>query len=61
MTQVLHHPLASHILTHLRDKTTKPATFRTLSYQIGVMLALEATRDLATKSVSNEVVQKEIM
>lgn len=54
MTQVLHHPLASHILTHLRDKTTKPATFRTLSYQIGVMLALEATRDLATKSVSIE-------
>ncbi len=54
MTQVLHHPLASHILTHLRDRTTKPATFRTLSYQIGVMLALEATRDLPTKSVSIE-------
>jgi uracil phosphoribosyltransferase len=54
MTQVLHHPLASHILTHLRDKTTKPATFRTLSYQIGVMLALEATRDLPTKTVTIE-------
>ena len=50
MTQVLDHPLASHILTHLRDRTTKPATFRTLCYQIGVMLALEATRDLPTEN-----------
>ncbi|WP_221032871.1 uracil phosphoribosyltransferase [Actomonas aquatica] len=48
MAQLLHHPLASHILTHLRDKTTKPATFRTLAHQIGIMLALEATRDLPT-------------
>lgn len=48
MPQLLHHPLASHILTHLRDRTTKPATFRTLSHQIGLMLALEATKDLPT-------------
>ena len=48
MAHLLHHPLASHILTHLRDKTTKPATFRTLSNQIGIMLALEATHDLPT-------------
>ncbi len=48
MAHLLHHPLASHILTHLRDKTTKPATFRTLSNQLGLMLALEATRDLPT-------------
>lgn len=54
MTHVLQHPLASHILTHLRDKTTKPATFRTLSYQIGVLLALEATRDLPTKNIAIE-------
>lgn len=46
---VLHHPLGTHVLTHLRDKTTKPALFRTLSYQIGLLLALEATRDLATE------------
>lgn len=43
---VLTHPLADHVLTHLRDKTTKPALFRTLSYQISLLLALEATRDL---------------
>lgn len=45
---VLAHPLGAHVLTHLRDKTTKPALFRTLSYQIALLLALEATRDLAT-------------
>ncbi|MCC5024006.1 MAG: uracil phosphoribosyltransferase [Candidatus Synoicihabitans palmerolidicus] len=48
MPHLLHHPLASHVLTHLRDRTTKPATFRTLSHQIGLMLALEATKDLPT-------------
>lgn len=47
MIRTLEHPLAHHVLTHLRDKTTKPALFRTLSYQISLLLALEATRDLA--------------
>ena len=47
--QLLSHPLGAHVLTHLRDKTTKPALFRTLSYQISLLLALEATRDLATE------------
>src|SRR5450432_835053 len=46
---ILSHPLAAHVLTHLRDKTTKPVLFRTLSYQIALLLALEATRDLATE------------
>ena len=46
---VLSHPLGAHVLTHLRDKTTKPALFRTLSYQIALLLALDATRDLATE------------
>lgn len=46
---ILPHPLGAHVLTHLRDKTTKPALFRTLSYQIALLLALEATRDLATE------------
>ena len=45
---VLQHPLASHLVTHLRDKTTKPATFRTIAYQLSLLLAVEATRDLAT-------------
>jgi uracil phosphoribosyltransferase len=49
---VLAHPLGAHVLTHLRDKTTKPALFRTLSYQISLLLALEATRDLATEKKS---------
>ena len=45
---VLKHPLASHVMTHLRDESTKPATFRTLSYQLGLLLAIESTHDLAT-------------
>jgi uracil phosphoribosyltransferase len=49
MLHVLNHPLGEHILTHLRDRTTKPATFRTLAYQISLLLALEVTRDLATE------------
>ena len=43
---VLDHPLAAHILTHLRDKTTKPATFRTLAYQLSLLLAIESTGDI---------------
>jgi len=49
MLHVLDHPLASHIVTHLRDRTTKPATFRTLTYQLSLMLAIDATRDLPTE------------
>jgi len=48
MLSVLKHPLADHIITHLRDETTKPATFRALAYQLTLMLAIEATRDLET-------------
>jgi uracil phosphoribosyltransferase len=54
MLHLLNHPLASHIVTHLRDKTTKPVTFRTLTYQIGLLLAVEATRDLQTCKVEIE-------
>ncbi len=46
---VLDHPLAAHIITHLRDKTTKPATFRTLAYQISLLLAIESTAELPTE------------
>ena len=49
MLHLLSHPLGAHVLTHLRDKTTKPVLFRTLCYQISLLLALEATRDLATE------------
>ena len=46
---ILDHPLAAHIITHLRDQTTKPATFRTLAYQISLLLAIESTADLPTE------------
>ena len=45
---VLDHPLAAHNITHQRDKTTKPATFRTLTYQLSLLLAIEATGDIET-------------
>jgi uracil phosphoribosyltransferase len=48
-THTLEHPLAAHIITHLRDKTTKPATFRTLAYQISLLLAIEATSNIETE------------
>ncbi|MDF3059361.1 MAG: upp [Rariglobus sp.] len=48
MLHVLNHPLGDHLVTQLRDHTTEPSTFRTLSYHIGLLLALEATRDLPT-------------
>ena len=49
MLHVLQHPLGDHLLTQLRDQTTEPATFRALAYRIGLLLALETTRDLATE------------
>jgi uracil phosphoribosyltransferase len=54
MTTVLNHPLADHFVTHLRDKTTKPATFRTLAYKLTLMLAIDATRDLSTEAKTVE-------
>jgi uracil phosphoribosyltransferase len=45
---VVNHPLAQHYLTHLRDETTKPATFRTITRKLTTLLAIEATRDLRT-------------
>lgn len=54
MLHLLNHPLGAHIITHLRDRTTKPVTFRTLTYQIGLLLALESTRDLRTKETTIE-------
>jgi uracil phosphoribosyltransferase len=46
---LLDHPLAAHVLTQLRDKTTPPAQFRSLCHQVALLLALDATRDLATQ------------
>jgi len=36
-------------MTHLRDMTTKPATFRTLAYHLSLLLTIEATRDIETE------------
>ena len=46
---ILDHPLAAHLVTHLRDRTTKPATFRTLTHQLSLLLAIEATAELGTE------------
>lgn len=45
------HPLAAHLVTHLRDASTKPALFRTLTNHLTVLLALDATRDLPLRAV----------
>ena len=52
MLKILDHPLAAHIMTHLRDEKTQPITFRTLTYQISLLLAIEVTRDLALRTKS---------
>ena len=52
MIHLLDHQLAAHLLTHLRDQTTRPATFRTLAYNLGLLLAVEATRGLPTEEKS---------
>jgi uracil phosphoribosyltransferase len=41
------HPLVKHKLTKLRDKATKPKKFRELIREIAMLLAYEATADLA--------------
>ena len=41
------HPLIQHHLTRLRDKHTPPAEFRQLVQRLSVLLAYEATQDLA--------------
>lgn len=49
MLRTVEHPLAHHILTRLRDRNTPPHAFRALAHQIGLLLALESTRDLPTR------------
>ena len=52
MLHVLSHPLASHLVASLRDQATPPADFRTLAHRLGLLLAMESTRDLATRAES---------
>jgi uracil phosphoribosyltransferase len=49
--RIVEHPLARHLVTHLRDASTKPALFRTVASHLTVLLALEATRDLPLQAV----------
>ena len=46
---VLNHPLASHIITQLRDTETQPHLFRLLASKITTLLVIEATRHLITE------------
>jgi uracil phosphoribosyltransferase len=49
---VVDHPLAQTLLTRLRDESTPPSVFRTLTKRLTAVLVLEATRDLPTESHS---------
>jgi uracil phosphoribosyltransferase len=51
---VVEHPLAQHLLTALRDRTTSPPVFRTLTSRLTLALVLEATRDLPTAPLAVE-------
>ena len=42
------HPVAQHTLLRLRSVASTPTRFRRHAYRLSLMIALEATRDLAT-------------
>lgn len=48
------HPLVKHKLMKLRDKETKPKKFRELIKEIAMLMAYEATADLALDTVQVE-------
>lgn len=50
MLTIVDHPLAAHLLTQLRDASTHPSVFRTLTRRLTTVLVLEATRDLPAAS-----------
>ena len=49
---VSQHPLVKHKLSLLRDVETKPKKFRELVREISILMAYEATADLALKDCS---------
>ena len=51
---VADHPLITHKLTVLRDRSTPPPTFRLLIDELMTLLAYEATRDVRVESVEIE-------
>jgi uracil phosphoribosyltransferase len=48
------HPVARSILTKLRDRKTSTDEFNRLTYRLGFMLAVEATRNMGTLPLSVE-------
>jgi uracil phosphoribosyltransferase len=52
--QILDHPLAAHLLTTLRDKSTTPEQFRSLTDTLTTLLVLQATYGISTKDVMVE-------
>jgi len=48
------HPVARSILTKLRERRTTQDEFRKLTYRLGFMLAVEATRNLGTLPLTVE-------
>jgi uracil phosphoribosyltransferase len=44
--------LAGHLLSALRDESTPPAVFRSLTKKLTAVLILEATRDLPTREIT---------
>src|ERR1700712_5225687 len=51
---VADHPLITHKLTVLRDRTTSSPTFRALAEELVTLLAYEATRSVRTEAVRIE-------
>jgi uracil phosphoribosyltransferase len=56
---VLDHPLVEDLLARLRERTTGPAEFRTLTRRLGWLLVIEATRDLQTEPITIETPMEE--
>lgn len=52
LVRVSDHPLVKHKLTRLRDEKTNPKQFRELVREIAILLAYEATADLALTPTS---------
>jgi uracil phosphoribosyltransferase len=50
-TTVLDHPLVRHKLSLIRDRKTPGSLFRALIEEVGLLLAVEATRDLPVEPV----------
>jgi uracil phosphoribosyltransferase len=51
---VLDHPLVHHKIAYLRDRKTSGSQFRMLVEELGLLLAVEATKILPTESVAIE-------